>query len=247
MSRPLSTCFSCGEKHYKRHVNFCNNCDAPLDKEKYQEWLKDGKKPMPNGYEKETEKPNKEEKPMEKTTTTSTTTNLRWWIALAIILALGLIAFLYISDRNQQQARTNQLIAEQRDANIQLNERIAEITLPTNPENFSTANTTGAVTEQAYVPHPRLYEETGIEGTKTWRLVVNKDEYLIVGGVSVNGQNDGVYLGYGPGKHTIKVTNGFVSIVDDDWGSEEFNFRVNQAIKYGWAHAVVDRGPIPNK
>lgn len=111
----------------------------------------------------------------------------------------------------------------------------------------SNADTTGMVTEQNYVPHPRRYEETGIEGTKTWEnLVVNDDEYLVVGGVTVNGINDGVYQGYGPGTYTVTVTNGFISVVDDDWGDEEFDFRVDQAVQYGWAHAHLSRGVIPN-
>ncbi len=111
----------------------------------------------------------------------------------------------------------------------------------------SNADTTGMVTEQNYVPHPRRYEETGIEGTKTWEnLVVNDDEYLVVGGVIVNGIKDGVYQGYGPGTYTVTVTNGFISVVDDDWGDEEFDFRVDQAIQYGWAHAHLSRGVIPN-
>ena len=110
----------------------------------------------------------------------------------------------------------------------------------------SNADTTGKVTEQNYVPHPRRYEETGIEGTKTWKnIVVNDDEYLVVGGLTVDGTNDGVYRGYGPGTYTITVTNGFISVVDDSWGDEEFDFRVGQAVEYGWAHAHVDRGPIP--
>lgn len=112
----------------------------------------------------------------------------------------------------------------------------------------SNVDTSGLVTEQAYIPHPRRYEETGIENTKTWKnIVVNDDEYLVVGGTSVNGTNDGVYRGYGPGTYTtITVTNGFISIVDDDWGDEEFDFRVDQAVEYGWARAHINRGVIPN-
>lgn len=115
------------------------------------------------------------------------------------------------------------------------------------PVTAAIADTSGQVTEQAYIPHPRFYQETGIEGTKTWKnVVVNDDEYLVVGGVVVNGVSDGVYQGYGPGTYAkITVTDGFLSIVDDDWGAQEFDFRVAQAITYKWAHAHINRGPIP--
>lgn len=113
---------------------------------------------------------------------------------------------------------------------------------------YGNADTTGQVTEQPYVPHPRFYQETGIEGTKTFKnIVVNKDEYLIVGGLVVDGVGDGVYQGYGPGTYTITITNGFISIVDDDWGYMEFTFRVGEAVKYGWACSHIDLGPIPIK
>lgn len=176
-------------------------------------------------------------------------------VILVIVIAILIIwiGYTLVKQQNDQIAWEKKTVAQQRDElTIRMNvlestsKTEAVVALPAS--DYVTADTSGIVTEQAYVPHPRFYQETGIEGSKTWNnLVVNNDEYLVVGGVSVNGINDGVYRGYGPGKYTVTVTNGFVAIVDDDWGNEEFDFRVGQAVQYEWAHAHIDRGPIPVK
>ena len=196
---------------------------------------------------------NKEEELMKETITKKVNP---WWIVAAVVTAV--LITLWVSGTERDKAAQSERIASL-EADLEAAQATpapASVTDTTNTvvtystsapgTTATTYDTTGKVTEQAYVPHPRFYEETGIEGTKTFKnLVVNDDEYLIVGGTSVNGTDDGVYRGYGPGTYTIKVVNGFVSIVDDDWGNEEFDFRVAQAVEYGWAHAHINRGPIP--
>lgn len=182
-------------------------------------------------------------------------------IIVGILLVIGFLAGMYYIATNntrnqiaqeQAEAAKDQELADLKAEVEQL--KNAAVSAPTaNPTPVATAapvsnaDTSGLVTEQNYIPHPRFYQETGIEGTKTWKnVIVNDDEYLVVGGVVVNGVKDGAYQGYGPGTYAkITVTNGFLSIVDDDWGANEFDFRVDQAVTYGWAHAHIDRGPIP--
>ncbi len=94
------------------------------------------------------------------------------------------------------------------------------------------------------------YEDTGTTGTKTWTdLVINDDQYLIVGGLTGNidgvSYKDGFYIGIGPGTHNLTITNGFRHIVSSEEAPSKFDFRVNQAIAYNWARAHIDRGPIP--
>lgn len=101
---------------------------------------------------------------------------------------------------------------------------------------------------QKYIPHPNMYKETGISGQiYTWTFTVRNDEYAIVGGYSVNGIIDGLYKGFGPGTYTVNIIDGFISVITAEWGANEFDFRVDQAILYGWAHTNIDRGPIPTK
>ena len=167
-------------------------------------------------------------------------------LIIAIIVALAIWIFVVPTLNRYDDQNKNVLGVVQ-----QQSEEIAALkgTIQQNQTTdtaLTNADTTGKVTEQAYTWHPRFYEETGIGKTKTWRnLVVNRDEYLVVGGTVVNRVEDGVYQGYGPGVYTVTVTDGLVAIVDDDWASLEFNFRVNQAIQFKWAHAHIDRGPIP--
>lgn len=176
----------------------------------------------------------KEEKTMEKQYKVSP-----WWIIVAIIL-VALITWWVVNDQNEKASQAKRI--------AQLEEIADAIPEPTEEASTETyADTSGKVAEQPYVSHPRRYEETGTGKTKTWKnVVVNDDEYLVVGGVIVNGTKDGVYRGYDPGTYSkITVTDGFIAIVDDDWAGKEFDFRVDQAIKYNWAHAHIDRGPIP--
>ncbi len=130
------------------------------------------------------------------------------------------------------------------------------ITLATSPTLADEINrrnfpdtTSGNLTEQPYISHPRLYMETGIGKTKTFEnIVVNEGEYLIVGGVIVNGVDGGVYQGFGPGIYEkIVATDGFISVADKVFAKDEFDFRVKQAEEYNWAHGTIDRGPIPTE
>lgn len=98
---------------------------------------------------------------------------------------------------------------------------------------------------QPYIPHPSLYLETGHTGTdeqktKTWTLNVLDGATLVYGGYRVDGVNGGVYGAIqGPTTVTITVTDGFVSIVTNDWAQQEYCFRLGQALQYGWAHAYL--------
>jgi hypothetical protein len=95
---------------------------------------------------------------------------------------------------------------------------------------------------QPYIPHPSLYLETGHTGTdeqktQTWTLGVLDGSTLVYGGYRVDGVKGGVYGAIsGPTTVTITVTDGFVSIVTNNWAQQEYCFRLSQAIQYGWAH-----------
>lgn len=98
---------------------------------------------------------------------------------------------------------------------------------------------------QPYIPHPNFYVETGVSDKEyTWTVNVSDGEVMVVGGTSVNGLSGGTYQGFGPGKYTVKVINGFVSVVKAEWGKNEWDFRIGQAVQYNWAHANENPGPI---
>ncbi len=224
-------CPSCG-KETRTTGLFCPSCSHPMDpKDPFYATKPDSVPSSDTG--------SKEAKPVKK--------NHFFWLIAAIVAAV--LITLWVNNTERDKAQQAQRIAEL-EAAAQTDNSGTTAYVPADTTTYQiysgTADTSGKVTEQSYVPHPRYYQETGTEGTKTFKnLVVNNDEYLIVGGTSVNGTNNGVYRGYGPGTYTIKVSNGFVSIVDDDWGAQEFDFRVAQAIEYGWAHSHINRGPIP--
>lgn len=94
--------------------------------------------------------------------------------------------------------------------------------------------------EQDQIPHPTHYGSTLIQKTKCWNLTFTGDHVLVVGGFSVNGVGDGVYRGVaGPQSNLrVTVTDGFVSLVEDEWGQTEWCFRLGEAIARGWAHSV---------
>jgi len=95
---------------------------------------------------------------------------------------------------------------------------------------------------QPYIPHPSLYLETGHTGTdeqktQTWTLGVLDGSTLVYGGYRVNNIDGGVYGAIsGPTTVTITVTDGFVSIVTNNWAQQEYCFRLSQAIQYRWPH-----------
>ena len=91
---------------------------------------------------------------------------------------------------------------------------------------------------QPYIPHPSLYLETGIRQTKVWQIELLPNTVAIIGGYEVDGLSGGVYkVLNGPGLIETTVTDGFVSVVQAEWGKEEFCFRIKQAEQFGWAHA----------
>jgi len=98
---------------------------------------------------------------------------------------------------------------------------------------------------QNYVPHPNFYVETGVQGQEyTWTLVVHDNEVGIVGGWSVDKQDQGTYKAFGPGTYTITIVDGFALIIEEKWAKEEWLFRLEQAKQYGWACNNIYPGPI---
>lgn len=102
----------------------------------------------------------------------------------------------------------------------------------------------GSGNPQNYVPHPNFYVETTVSSKETWVITVNEGEVGIIGGWSVNGKTGGTYIGLGPGTYTISVVDGFALTVEERWAQAEWNFRIGQAIQYGWSHENLDPGPI---
>lgn len=87
---------------------------------------------------------------------------------------------------------------------------------------------------------PSLYLETGTGKTQTWTLEILPNMVAIIGGYTVNGLTQGVYMAQaGPSALNVTVTDGFVAITKSEWGNQEFCFRVDQAIQYNWAHNTV--------
>jgi len=113
------------------------------------------------------------------------------------------------------------------------------------PSLKATVVVTATSTEYGQPPqpqrrHPSLYKETGMGQTREWVIDIDKDKVLIVGGVCVDGICGGVYKAVdGPKKVTVNVTDGFVLVGHRSWARDEFCFRVDQAIEYGWAHEDV--------
>lgn len=98
---------------------------------------------------------------------------------------------------------------------------------------------------QSYVPHPNFYVETTVSSKEyTWTIIVNEGEIGIAGGWSVNGQDRGTYKAFGPGTYTMSIIDGFALTVEKQWALDEWNFRIGQAIQYGWSHKNLDPGPI---
>lgn len=124
MSRPVWTCFACGMEHFKVSPNYCDNCSAPLRINEYQEWVKAGNVPKPNGWKK-TESTsqtapatapapapalNKEEETKMETKTYNR--GLIWVVVIIIALAIG---YILIKNQNDQIAWEKLTVAQQRD------------------------------------------------------------------------------------------------------------------------------------
>ncbi|MFA7675833.1 MAG: hypothetical protein WCY28_00265, partial [Candidatus Shapirobacteria bacterium] len=98
---------------------------------------------------------------------------------------------------------------------------------------------------QTQIGHPSIYVETHVSGNPIKYVFDIPQEYVgIVGGYNVDGVDKGVYKAFGPGHYEIVVTDGFGLITNDNWAQAEFEFRIQQAIDYKWAHAHIIPGPL---
>ena len=82
------------------------------------------------------------------------------------------------------------------------------------------------------------YDDTGVGKTREWTIKVNPDQVLIVGGYGLNGVSRGVYRAYPGGTATIRVFDGFYSLVSAGNANEQWCFRIGQAEDFGWAHQI---------
>lgn len=224
---PSKTCPSCKAKTTDMTAVYCPKCSKPFI----------APTPPPK---KATKKPAPKKKPAPAPAPTPTTWDLNQVIRILVMVAIVIfiiccLAFGVKSCVNFFGTGTTQ------------QQTTTAATVPA-----TTPNTTPSqvADEQSYVPHPTRYESTGISGSKTWDLTIGKAEFAVIGGtsVTVDGKlyQDGAYVGVGEGSHKITSTNGFLSIIPAEWAAQEFDFRVAQAVTYGWAHNSIDRGPIPS-
>lgn len=97
---------------------------------------------------------------------------------------------------------------------------------------------------QPYNPNPAIYIRTGVpdqynpsgENTKTWNFQILDGYTAVIGGYTVDNQTGGVYKTLkGPAQLKTTVTDGFVSVIENDWLDEEWAFRIGEAQKYNWA------------
>lgn len=101
------------------------------------------------------------------------------------------------------------------------------------------------VASQPQIGHPSAYAETHVSDVPVCVVIDVPEGYkAIIGGVAIDKLTGGVYQGYGPGHIEAVVTNGFALITTDEWSKAEWDFRIQQTVTYGWAHAHVDSGPI---
>jgi len=117
---------------------------------------------------------------------------------------------------------------------------------PTAPAGPSASTDGYGLQPQPYTPHPSSYQETGTcpknvpctDNTQTWNISVLDGTTLVYGGFTVGNESNGVYGAIqGPSTVTITVTDGFYSVVKNEWAQQEYCFRLLQVIRYGWAHA----------
>ena len=110
---------------------------------------------------------------------------------------------------------------------------------PTAPTPSSDGTAPGyGLPPQPYIPHPSSYQETGTGAhTQTWTVQVLDGTTLVYGGFTVDAETNGVYGAIqGPSTVTLTVTDGFYSVVKNEWAQQEYCFRLSQAVQYGWAH-----------
>jgi hypothetical protein len=116
---------------------------------------------------------------------------------------------------------------------------------PASATPAQTVNITGyGLPPQPYISHPSFYQETGVGQTRTWTISVLDGATLIYGGFTVGNESNGVYGAIkGPKNVTITISDGFISIVTNNWANQEYCFRLSQAKQYGWAHSHLH--PLP--
>jgi hypothetical protein len=98
---------------------------------------------------------------------------------------------------------------------------------------------------QPQIGHPSAYQETHVSDIPVCIVLDVPQNYMgIVGGVTIDKQTNGVYIGFGPGHYEFVVTNGFGLITTESWAKAEWDFRIQQTVTYGWANANLKPGPI---
>ena len=101
---------------------------------------------------------------------------------------------------------------------------------------------------QPQVGHPSAYGETHVSGTPVRVILDVPAGYeAIAGGFSIDDQTNGVYRAFGPGHFELIITDGFGLITTDAWAQAEWDFRIAQAVQFGWAHSHLDSGPLTLK
>lgn len=87
-----------------------------------------------------------------------------------------------------------------------------------------------------------LYEETGVNGSKSFSGRLEACETAIVAGYQVDGVAGGVYeMICGPGPFTRVVSDGFLLVLSSRSAPAEFEARLEQARRRGWAHGTIKR------
>lgn len=150
MSRPVWICPACGDRNQRKSPNFCTVCDAPLDKEKYQEWLRKGNKPMPNGWKPEPKEESKKND-KEKIIMENTNRNSFWQTLLIILIIAGIIIM-----GGVVLAQVINNVHEQSQRIIDLETAIQEAAAPINKVTVVTDNTDSFV---ANVPNTATNDE----------------------------------------------------------------------------------------
>jgi len=98
---------------------------------------------------------------------------------------------------------------------------------------------------QPQIGHPSAYGETHVSGTPVCVVIDVPSDYVgIVGGFSIDDKTNGVYQAFGPGHHEFVISDGFGLITTGTWAQAEWEFRLQQADTYNWAHTHIDNGPL---
>ena len=271
MSRPVSICFSCGEKHYKRNVNFCTMCDAPLDKERYEEWLKEGNKPMPDGWKKpETDQINTEEKKMENRKKRTIWEIAILVIVIMIIVAIGILIGNMIQNNNSvlSQRMTDLETTVQEEAQVPVSAKIVA-TNHTNTSDTMALNQNTSLTpldmplwNEYYKSGVQVtdiksntvwYVQSGKDGTNRLWGSITKDQILVLDcftlvkdGTTYDGGR--ILMLRGPinfNNYEIYYTDGAVQLIDPDHAQELLDYNI--AVKFARGNWDNNKGQFSYK